>query len=528
MSEENKPEEKKSEEEKKPGRYDHYKFDKDGNKLKSNPELLNGPISENNRKCTDVIFCLIFICFILALLGCGAYGWWFGNPDKVLYFYDDDGKQCGLGFLTNYPYVYMYNTVTRLEEGGIDTFTGETFCVKACPTNYLEPVICKPTKKKTDCLVKFKNLYLSEPFLNRICLPSFSAYSKVDTKDSTQINPFLYPEGVTAALITTNAKSSTSAKSVFNTDFINTNEIMQYVADLGITWPAIAGSVGAAFIIALIYMIFLRCCAGFICWCVIFLILIVLTVIGYIFQARTLLYTSLAQKNSYIACRVFSCIFYTLACIWLIFILANCNNIRLAIALIKTTAHYIGSEFCVMFVPLVMTGTFICFMIYWIITTLYIYSSGSVVKETNSFYAVPEWTDTVRYIFWFNLFGMLWILSFIEAYNLFVLVSSACLWYFEHNNESSGGKGASKIINRSFFRGIRFHLGSLAFGSLIVAIIRFAIIICEYIKKQIELTSGTGAQSEFYKCLITACECCLACCLKCVEFINKHAYIQVI
>jgi len=208
----------------------------------------------------------------------------------------------------------------------------------------------------------------------------------------------------------------------------------------------------------------------------------------------------------------------------LIFILANCNNIRLAIALIRATARYIGNECCVMFVPLVMTGTFILFMIYWIIVAVYLYSSGTITKSPTSFYAYPEWNDYVRYAFWFHLFGALWVLSFLEAYNLFVLVSSTCIWYFEVSSK----EGVRKPINRSFFRGIRFHLGSLAFGSFIVALIRFAIVMCEYVKLQIESAGGaSGTASEFYKCLITCMECCLACCLKCVEFINKHAYIQI-
>jgi len=119
---------------------------------------------------------------------------------------------------------------------------------------------------------------------------------------------------------------------------------------------------------------------------------------------------------------------------------------------------------------------------------------------------------------------MFWVTAFIEAYNMFVLVSTASIWYFEVSSQ----EGVRKPINRSYFRGIRFHIGSLAFGSLIVAIIRFVIAICEYVKYQIELSMASNkALSEAYKCLITCCECCLACCLKCVEFINKHAYIQV-
>jgi choline transporter-like protein 2/4/5 len=130
-------------------------------------------------------------------------------------------------------------------------------------------------------------------------------------------------------------------------------------------------------------------------------------------------------------------------------------------------------------------------------------------------------------MFWFNLFGMFWVLSWLEAYNLFVLVSSACIWYFEVGDETTVTK-PRKVINRSFFRGIRFHMGSLAFGSLIVAIIRMAIVILEYIKFQMETSGGTVTKSDIYKCLLTCCQACLVCCLKCVEFLNKHAYIQVI
>ncbi|MCP4649557.1 MAG: CTL/SLC44 family protein [PVC group bacterium] len=132
--------------------------------------------------------------------------------------------------------------------------------------------------------------------------------------------------------------------------------------------------------------------------------------------------------------------------------------------------------------------------------------------------------DYIRYAFWFHLFAMFWITAWIEAYNIFVLVSSACIWYFE----VSSADGVRRPINRSFFRGLRFHIGSLAFGSFIVALIRMAIAMCEYVKFQLEQTAGAAAAtSEVYKCLITCCECCLVAYLKCVEFINKHAYIQV-
>ena len=103
-----------------------------------------------------------------------------------------------------------------------------------------------------------------------------------------------------------------------------------------------------------------------------------------------------------------------------------------------------------------------------------------------------------------------------------MLASCACIWYFNQGKDGVDSKGE---VTTSFYRAFRYHLGSLAFGSLIVAIIQFAIAVLEYIKNK---TDSAGAQkSKIYRCVISCVECCLYCILKCVEFINKHAYIQV-
>ena len=48
----------------------------------------------------------------------------------------------------------------------------------------------------------------------------------------------------------------------------------------------------------------------------------------------------------------------------------------------------------------------------------------------------------------------------------------------------------------------------------------------EYVKKQMEKTTGK-TKGKCYKCIFCCIECCLACCNKIMEFINKHAYIQI-
>ena len=133
-------------------------------------------------------------------------------------------------------------------------------------------------------------------------------------------------------------------------------------------------------------------------------------------------------------------------------------------------------------------------------------------------------TDTTRYAWWYNLFGLFWINAFFNALNQFVIASTACIWYFEQS-DLIPEKTLSPVC-KSFYRAFRYHLGSLAFGSLLVAIVQFMIVILEYIKSKVG--DAGGEKVKLIKCLITCCQCILDCCARFIEFINRHAYIQVI
>ena len=111
-----------------------------------------------------------------------------------------------------------------------------------------------------------------------------------------------------------------------------------------------------------------------------------------------------------------------------------------------------------------------------------------------------------------------------NALNQFVIASTACIWYFEQS-DLIPEKTLSPVC-KSFYRAFRYHLGSLAFGSLLVAIVQFMIVILEYIKSKVG--DAGGEKVKLIKCLITCCQCILDCCARFIEFINRHAYIQVI
>lgn len=124
------------------------------------PEYLNnGPVED--RSCRDILCCLIFIAFLGGCVVVAALGFSKGNPDLVLYPYDEEGNQCGLGNMTDYPYIYLYNAVSNLKTYNL-TGIAQGVCVTNCPVNYTGSIApCKSTTNNPGCTVTWDNYYPS-------------------------------------------------------------------------------------------------------------------------------------------------------------------------------------------------------------------------------------------------------------------------------------------------------------------------------------------------------------------------------
>lgn len=120
----------------------------------------------------------------------------------------------------------------------------------------------------------------------------------------------------------------------------------------------------------------------------------------------------------------------------------------------------------------------------------------------------------------YHLFGGLWVNAFLIGCFQFLVAAACCIWYFTHTSDTAG-KGSICI-------GIKwilvYHLGSIAFGSCIIAIVQFIRIIFEYYKKQIEAANQKNPLVKFLLCCTSYL---LACLERCIKFITKNAYIQI-
>ena len=488
-------------------------------------EFDNGPLGDEQRVCRDCACCIIFVVFLLSCIYVAVYSFQKGDPNLLLYPYDEDGNQCGRKDLKDYPYLYFYKAKDNLNKI-ITKHDINSFCLKECPNEKFDDDLsstqlqCFPTSQNTDCTISKKNYFTSKKFLNRFCIPSKKEEDNDPTKNPDNI--IIGPDGEKYIKIENleSEDADDSANSLLNFSFFK-NKIGAWISDISNSKLPIGLSAIWSLIFCLIFMLFIRCCTAVIVYTVIILILVVFAGMGAFLKVKANKYEDLGDDKYK---KVFNGLAYTcwgVAAIWLIFILCMCNKIRLAVALLEATGKYINKNCCIVFVPFLFFLVTVLWYAYWVYCTLYLISSGTVEGKSD---IIPDisFSKKLRYLWWYHFFSLLYVNEFIKAYSQFVYASSAAIWYFTHEK----GTEPHNIL-KSFKRGFRYHCGSLAFGALIVAIIKFIMFFLEKIKKKVEKAAGNGKMGKCYRCLINCCQCCLGCVARTIEFINKHAYIQI-
>ena len=119
------------------------------------------------------------------------------------------------------------------------------------------------------------------------------------------------------------------------------------------------------------------------------------------------------------------------------------------------------------------------------------------------------------------LAGFLWTLNFITDAAWTVMASSVCHWFFFR---ASHDHRTRIPLLRSLGRVIRYHLGTIAFGSLIVMIIQLIRAILMLIDRY---TRQLQKGNMFFYLIMKCFQCCMYCLEKTIKFITGYAYIYV-
>ena len=212
---------------------------------------------------------------------------------------------------------------------------------------------------------------------------------------------------------------------------------------------------------------------------------------------------------------------WVIAILLLLCICCNLKNIRIGVGIMKATAAFIGSNPHVFLVPPIAIVVLMCWLAFWLYAETSLASIGTLTpNDTFKFLSTVVREDKVFYAMWYNLFGYLWLNAFIIGVTQFIISASVAIWYFSSNSDSYGHGGLLKGLYWVF----RYHLGSIAFGAFLIALVQLIRIIFEYYKSKIE---GASKKNPVVKVLLWCTSYLLWCLENLIKFISKNAYIQI-
>ena len=126
----------------------------------------------------------------------------------------------------------------------------------------------------------------------------------------------------------------------------------------------------------------------------------------------------------------------------------------------------------------------------------------------------------VRYLFLYHTLGYLWAVEFIKAIGMITISGAIASDYWITSEAMRPG---APMLG-SLFRTLRYHMGSAAFGSLIIALVRLARYVMMYVD---EKTSQLQKDNRAVKILMVAIHCLMWCLEKICRYITETAYILI-
>lgn len=96
--------------------------------------------------------------------------------------------------------------------------------------------------------------------------------------------------------------------------------------------------------------------------------------------------------------------------------------------------------------------------------------------------------------------------------------ASAILWYFEVLTDTKGN--GTILKGTAWF--YRYHMGSVAFGSFLIAICQAINHIFDYFRKKLGVLEKTVT---WVRILLSMTSCCLFVMEHCIKFMSKNAYV---
>ncbi|XP_070703550.1 choline transporter-like protein 2 isoform X2 [Pempheris klunzingeri] len=544
-----------------------------------------GPIQ--NRGCTDIVCCIIFILAILGYIAVGILAWSQGDPRKVIYPTDSQGQFCGQAGtpLENKPLLFYFNIMKCASPMVLLEFQCPTtqMCVEKCPDRFMTLVKAYTNRNDFDYYKKF----CKEGVSNSMSIPQILKLGLCPAM-LTPSKPFTrrcFPAlGLKGGVITVGNNSHfedgdgriRDAKDLVDgvknaTVVIEARQVvMKIFEDYTQSWYWILIGLVIAMLTSLLFIVLLRFLAGIMVWVMIVMVILVLgygifhcymeyaalkgeagadvTLQELGFQTDFSVYLQIRQ--TWLAFMIILAIVEVIIILLLIFLR---KRILIAIALIKEASRAVGHVMSSLFYPLFTFVLLTMVIAYWAVTAVFLSTSNEPIYKVFNETACDHSRTTCdpanystspmkaqcpdseclfafyggesvyhKYLIglqFYNVFLFLWCANFVTALGQMTLAGAFASYYWAFVKPDD--MPAFPVFS-ALGRSLRYHTGSLAFGSLILSVIQVIRILLEYLDHKLK-----GAQNKFAKFLLCCLKCCFWCLEKFIKFLNRNAFIMV-
>ncbi|XP_055127564.1 choline transporter-like protein 1 isoform X1 [Symphalangus syndactylus] len=479
-----------------------------------------------DRSCTDIPWLLLFILFCIGMGFICGFSIATGAAARLVSGYDSYGNICGQKNtkLEAIPNSGMDHTQRKyvffLDPCNLDLINRKiksvALCVAACPRQELKTLsdvqkfaeingsaLCSYNLKPSEYTTSSKSSVLCPklpvpasapiPFFHRCAPVNISCYAKF-----------------AEALIT----------------FVSDNSVLhRLISGVMTSKEIILGLCLLSLVLSMILMVIIRYISRVLVW--ILTILVILGSLGgtgvlwwlYAKQRRSPKETVTPEQLQIAEDNLRALLIYAIsATVFTVILFLIMLVMRKRVALTIALFHVAGKVFIhlplLVFQPFWTFFALVLFWVYWIMTLLFLGTTGSPVQNEQGFVEFKI-SGPLQYMWWYHVVGLIWISEFILACQQMTVAGAVVTYYFTRDKRNLPFTPILASVNRL----IRYHLGTVAKGSFIITLVKIPRMILMYIHSQLK-----GKENACARCVLKSCICCLWCLEKCLNYLNQNAY----
>jgi len=156
-------------------------------------------------------------------------------------------------------------------------------------------------------------------------------------------------------------------------------------------------------------------------------------------------------------------------------------------------------------------------IILWSYFAVLIQASGSPAFEPLSHNVYYKKDQLMKFARIYNILVLVWVIEFIIGCQHMIIAGSVATWFFTRNKDN-----ISSPISTSVSYLFNYHLGSVALGSFIIAILQIIRVILNYIDETLK-----ESKNEVAKSLYKVFQCLFSCLQQFLQYLTRNAYIEI-